>query len=563
MCSHTRTEFIARIMIMILGVIACTVGASAQTITVTTGLLDDVDVPANATIADLPGPDGYVCLREAFLVSDNTPGVQTIAFNVPTDQWYLRNIFPEFCCLYARFGMGASDTVIVDGTTQTQFTGDTNPGGNEVVLYGAQMSFGGPSSEVFGIHSTDIVVDGNDTHVHDNTEAYIRSYFNSGTQIYDNQGDTVQLYGADDCHLFGNTIERVRITGGSPTDPASGNVIGGPDPADRNFITGWGNVGEHGSPSGTTIELYGTTDTLIQNNYIGTTPDGMSIGNHSSTAGVAVYSDNHDLTVRDNLIAIWAGWGGGSDPPRKGTGIFIEGSEGATNIAIVNNTIGLNAAGEPLLGGNSGIYVYRHGLAEGRDIRIDSNTIAGHESTGILCENGPGIDPARGVRITANSIYANGEIGIDLTPNTWDFGPTPNDPFDADIGANGLQNHPEITMARLWGGSLLEVTGTLHSERHRNYSIELFASPACDPSGFGQGEVYLGAGSVRTDSAGNAALRTVLPVTIPAGWVVTGTATNLLTDETSEFSSCQPIGKGQFGRKGQGLMWNPLKDRRP
>ena len=45
--------------------------------------------------------------------------------------------------------------------------------------------------------------------------------------------------------------------------------------------------------------------------------------------------------------------------------------------------------------------------------------------------------------IGANSIFANEDLGIHLG----DDGPDANDANDSDSGANGLQNHPEITSA--------------------------------------------------------------------------------------------------------------------
>ena len=52
--------------------------------------------------------------------------------------------------------------------------------------------------------------------------------------------------------------------------------IGGPDAADRNFITGYGYVNSEGLPAGAAVQLAYTTGTVVENNYIGTTPDGSS-----------------------------------------------------------------------------------------------------------------------------------------------------------------------------------------------------------------------------------------------------------------------------------------------
>ena len=124
--------------------------AVAQTITVTT-CDDEIDIPYwTGTLADLPGPDGLVSFPEALLVSDNEPGRQTIAFNIPPSEWWLPNIFPGQVMLYSMLGWSCSDSVIIDGTTQTAFTGDTFPDGNELSMDGLQLVLGGDDSIITG-----------------------------------------------------------------------------------------------------------------------------------------------------------------------------------------------------------------------------------------------------------------------------------------------------------------------------------------------------------------------------------------------------------------------------
>ena len=50
------------------------------TVTVTTAD-DSFDIPFGGTIADLPGPDGVVSLREAIIATDTTPGADEIVFD--------------------------------------------------------------------------------------------------------------------------------------------------------------------------------------------------------------------------------------------------------------------------------------------------------------------------------------------------------------------------------------------------------------------------------------------------------------------------------------------------
>ena len=122
---------------------------------------------------------------------------------------------------------------------------------------------------------------------------------------------------------------------------------------------------------------------------------------------------------------------------------------------------------------------------------------------------------------------------------------TLNDPRDVDTGANGLQNFPEIMLATN-NGQAIHVVCQLHSEPNQDYTLEFFASPACDPSGFGQGQMFLGSTDAATDSAGNASFDVSLPVAVPSGWMISSTATLEPTGATSEFSECMPIGGETF-----------------
>ena len=134
-----------------------------------------------------------------------------------------------------------------------------------------------------------------------------------------------------------------------------------------------------------------------------------------------------------------------------------------------------------------------------------------------------------------NHIYANGGLGLDLEP----FGITVNDALDVDLGANDLQNFPELTTAKSANG-VLTVDGVLNSEGGTAYAIELFASTACDASNHGEAERYIGSFPVTTAVDGTATFVTPLSVAVPAGEFVTATATDP-TGNTSEFSACSLV----------------------
>ena len=527
------------------------VSTSNAQIIVTTSA-DETDVPANATMASLPGPDGVVSLREALRVSDNETGVQTIGFQIPEDDWYLADIFPGLVLIQGSFNWIAFEPVVIDGTTQTAFTGDTNPEGHEIVLYGLELVINGDGSVISGLDSSHLTLSNcQGCTVTGNTgDMGIEASTGQSHLISDNEADTIELSYSNFNVVVGNTAQRVRVSGGGPLfGPATGNRIGGPNIEDRNFVTGWGNYGEHGFPAGTTIDLFGTMDTIIENNYIGTTPDGMEIGNAASTAGVGVITDNRQVIIRNNLLATAATHASGTGD--FGSAIYIDGYEGASDIQIYGNSIGLNANGEPLLGGLHGIWIndsiaqYVDNISIGNPALGVGNVIAGHASPGILLEGAPGISPSGGIRFTRNLIYSNGDIGIDLMPNTWDFGPTQNDSLDSDIGANWLQNYPNLNSANQ-SGQQLHIDGQLNSQPSRQYTIEFFAASSCDPTGVGQAEIYLGSIPVNTDTLGNAQFSTELSQDVPANWFVTATATDESTGATSELSLCLQVETSEF-----------------
>ena len=145
----------------------------------------------------------------------------------------------------------------------------------------------------------------------------------------------------------------------------------------------------------------------------------------------------------------------------------------------------------------------------------------------------------KGLAILGNSIFSNNGLGIvieiDADPSTTD-GVTPNDLGDGDTGGNGLQNFPVLTSATASNGNIT-LSGTLKSIPNTTFRVEFFDNIALDPSGNGEGQTYLNFVNVTTDAAGNANF-TSLPLTA-TGTIVT-TATNLTTNDTSEFSQPSP-----------------------
>ncbi|MBZ0288653.1 MAG: hypothetical protein K8I30_13630, partial [Anaerolineae bacterium] len=135
--------------------------------------------------------------------------------------------------------------------------------------------------------------------------------------------------------------------------------------------------------------------------------------------------------------------------------------------------------------------------------------------------------------ISENRIFANGGLGIDLLNDDV----TPNDPGDVDGDLRGLQNFPELNPLATGATA---VSGVLNSLPNETFSIYVYANSACDPSGYGEGEIFLGQGQTTSDAAGKAIFNVTVP-TLQLGQFITATASS---GATSEFSRCVQVTGG-------------------
>jgi hypothetical protein len=201
-------------------------------------------------------------------------------------------------------------------------------------------------------------------------------------------------------------------------------------------------------------------------------------------------------------------------------------------VVIEGNYIGVGADGSTPLGN-------RHGFgALGRDVppvpAPDDGFVVGGTAAGagnrIAHNTADGImigGTTGGVTVLGNEIFANGERGIDFG----DDGVSANGSRDPEV----LPPFPVLTNVDVTGAGTL-VQGTIDFPRGRDVRIEFFSSPACDPSGHGEGQTPIGVLAV-TGSGGPAAFAARLAAT-PAGHVITATVTDLTQHRTSEFSRC-------------------------
>jgi hypothetical protein len=161
-------------------------------------------------------------------------------------------------------------------------------------------------------------------------------------------------------------------------------------------------------------------------------------------------------------------------------------------------------------------------------------TLAGAGNT-IAFNGGNGVSISGGDNnaVIFNSISSNGSLGIDLGPS----GPTANDPGDADVGPNGLQNFPVLSSAEIVSGETT-ITGSLNSTPNTDFRIDFYSTPGGEDA---EGKTSLGGMRATTDAAGDATFAFNAPQAIPAGENITATARTETGDNTSEFSAPRSV----------------------
>lgn len=239
-------------------------------------------------------------------------------------------------------------------------------------------------------------------------------------------------------------------------------------------------------------------------------------------------------------------------------GIFVEGN--AFQVNVEGNRVGTNLTGTAALGNVvDGIRVQE---SRDNDIGTDSgspitfpNLVAYNGGAGIAIvdeDASAGNQNSNGNRITVNRLFDNGGLGIDLTlGSTILDGVTPNDVGDTDFGPNQLQNFPLISTLSEPTPGTTRIEGTLSSRPNLPYDIRLFTNTSCDPSGFGEAKDHVTTLRVMTNGAGEASF---LYDSMTQVNVVTATATNVETDDTSELSPCGTSTAGRLGNR----VWEDL-----
>lgn len=342
----------------------------------------------------------------------------------------------------------------------------------------------------------------------------------AGNLISGNGGSGIELFGSGStqCQILGNLIGTdvtglacaANALGISIAGGASNNDIGTASPGARNIISC--NLLE-----GINIDNATSQSNRVVNNYIGTDLSGtQDLGN----AAFGIYVSYAQGTVIGGTSQLEGNIISGNDI----YGLYIWEAVGTV---IYNNAIGTQADRvSPLPNGFSGILL-QGPVGANHDVEVNTNIIAFNWDRGIEVQSG------LNHLITQNSIKENSTLGIDLNVD----GVTANDTGDGDVGPNGLQNYPILDFVTV-DQSGTTINGSLSSKSSSTYRLEFFSSSACDPTGYGEGELFLGFHQVTTDATGLATFSVLLPFPVPLGVAITATATDENLDGTSEFSPC-------------------------
>ncbi|MGI9350341.1 MAG: DUF4347 domain-containing protein, partial [Rhizobiaceae bacterium] len=541
--------------------------------TVTVDTTSDAANGDTSSIANLIANDGGdgISLREAIMAANNTAGVDDIHFNITVvDPNY---VDPDATAAsgdeYWEIYVGASglpyllDQVNLDATTQPGYNVLT---GRPVVELDGSATPGGSGINGIALRTDNSTVSGFAVHSFADEGMEI----DGSTGFGDNNTFRNNWVGIDAEENFAPNAEHAVLVSVN----ADGNTIGGTGANDGNVI-----VNAPGGFHGLNIRD-NSMNTVVEGNYIGVMPDGITaagngangifielnsnntrIGGLAASAGNVISGNTADGIGLDNVTGTLI-WGNIVGMDSSGMFAVANGDDGIDiKNGATNNTVGGNiTAHRNIISGNmqNGVYLESgnnrvignyigaditgtggpgNGAAGVRAWNAGTNNVIGTTSTSegnlIAYNGGDGVEiqgTTTQTSISANDIRDNAGLGIDLNSD----GVTLNDVGDGDIGNNALQNFPVLLAAQSTGAQV-SIVGSLNSNAGRSYRIEFFENATADLSGYGEGGTYLGFITVVTDGSGNASINAVLPVSVGANSTITSTATDLTTNDTSEF----------------------------
>ncbi|HEY0369082.1 MAG TPA: M12 family metallopeptidase [Chthoniobacterales bacterium] len=334
--------------------------------------------------------------------TDSPPAPTAITFHIPTsDAGYSSGVFT----IRPTFGLVAPGPgTIIDGATQTAFTGNTNPSGPEIMLDGSRIGAANLNIYAAGLalretncRIRNLVISGF------NTQGIVFDGFLAARNNTSASNNVVSgcYIGTD---ATGTTAIRngpsgwpgIELTGG-----AFNNTIGGLTSNDRNVISG--NTGY-----GVSVAAINSNNNLVAGNFIGTNAAATgALGN--GYGGVLINNGAANNTIGGlttgarNIIS-----------GNQNEGVRIEGS-GTSGNSVVGNYIGTNPAGTAALGNGQSSHWPGLIVEDGaQSTTIRANVISGNTGNGVfLSDSG-----------TAGNIVEGNFIGTDPTgssavPNQW------------------------------------------------------------------------------------------------------------------------------------------------
>jgi CSLREA domain-containing protein len=357
--------------------------------------------------------------------------------------------------------------------------------------------------------------------------------------------------GSDDVTLLGN-----RIGTNAAGTAALGNVKGGVrvDGTHHQIgmpLDGAGNlISGNGGPG---IAVLSTAaGIVIKNNFIGTNAAGMGALGNGMGIEVGLGAGATSVTIGGAVIA--------PDEGNLISGNLQEGLLLFQGASVWGNKIGTDATGlGPLGNGGNGILIKGSGNQIGG---VNSgNTIAFNGKNGVAVFSESHTATRNAIQV--NHIHDNLLLGIAIDEQAV----LENDPLDTDPGDNNRQNHPDLMTAFAdLGAGTLTLVGKFSSKANIDYSIEVFANPACDPSGHGEGYMMIAHFMLTTNADGYAVINKLLANTPSISWGDFFTATATDPDgNTSDFSNCAgrtevPAGAKAETQTAAGMTFKPLVD---
>ena len=344
--------------------------------------------PGTSNVVTNTADTGAGSLRNAINYANAHTGT-TITFNIPNSNPNFAGGVFTVKPVSSLPPITANGTVI-DGATQTAFTGDTNPSGPEIILSGLNSGLFGDGLR---INAANCAI----------KQLVVNNFTSAGIKI---SGATAFGNNINGCYIGTNATGTGAAGNGEGIDVRAGahdNLIDGTSPSGRNVISG-------NLDADVEIEGAGTNNNVVRGNHIGVNFGGTALVSNN-TRGITVFGGAQGNTI-----------GGPSAAHRNvvsghGAGVVLFGVNTNSNV-IQGNYIGTNAAGTAALGNLlKGIQI-RNGASSnvvGGTLAGAGNLISGNATDTLDSSATGGIDIASPA--TSGNIIQGNLIGTDVTGN--------------------------------------------------------------------------------------------------------------------------------------------------